>query len=120
MVTQLEIEGHAPGPELDWLRRSWVTPHAFFHDLLAYSSAWIPTPAKSVAFVNYDFYHDIVLRHTVGGQAGGKVVQLAEGAGHRRRPLLETDPDGLGNPDALPRLQAAQHGGECRVDRARC
>src|SRR5206468_3270343 len=62
---------------------------------------------------------DVVLRHAVGGQAGGEVVEAAVDALDRRRPrVAAVDAHLLRDADALARFERTDHGGQRAAHRA--
>src|SRR5262249_3247209 len=65
--------------------------------------------------------HDdhIVIVAALGGQTGRPVLEVAEDALDRGRPLLAANTDTLGDPDALARLEGEQQRGKLRRNRPR-
>jgi hypothetical protein len=49
--------------DLNWLGQSWNEPHLFWKALLTYAERRLGYPAKSVAGVRYNFYHDLLVQH---------------------------------------------------------
>lgn len=63
-IAELTVPGLAPAPGLPWLEESYRDSTSFWrglHAVVSRTGAW---PLKSAPFQKYDFFHDLVIRHS--------------------------------------------------------
>jgi hypothetical protein len=64
--------------DLRWLEQSWEEPQHFGEVLASYAEQRLGMPGESSPSHGYAFYHDLVLRHTVGN---GVAFRWVDGSG---------------------------------------
>jgi hypothetical protein len=62
-IGEMTVKGWTAAPELSWLEESYENSPTFwreFHQTMSRTGSW---PLKSVPLQNYDFFHDLMVRH---------------------------------------------------------